>query len=45
MSRRSYHDPLHGEIVLDRSEPAEAMAIDLIDALLEEVSAKGAAMH
>ena len=32
MSRRSYHDPLHGEIVLDRSEPAEAMAIDLIDA-------------
>ena len=32
MSRRAYHDPLHGEIVLDRSEPAEAMAIDLIDA-------------
>ena len=32
MSRRSYHDPLHGEIVLDRSVPAEAMVIDLIDA-------------
>ena len=32
MSRRSYHDPLHGEIVLDSSLPAEAMAIALIDA-------------
>jgi HD superfamily phosphohydrolase len=31
IKRRVYHDPLHGEIVLDRSEPAEAMAMDLID--------------
>ena len=32
MKRRSYHDPLHGEIVLDSSDPAEAMVIALIDA-------------
>jgi HD superfamily phosphohydrolase len=31
MSRRTYHDPLHGAISLDRGEPAEALAIDLID--------------
>jgi HD superfamily phosphohydrolase len=31
MSPRTYHDPLHGAIRLDRSEPAEALAIDLID--------------
>lgn len=28
---RTYHDPLHGAIQLDRANPAEAMAIDLID--------------
>lgn len=28
---RTYHDPLHGAIQLDRSVPAEAMAIDIID--------------
>lgn len=32
MTRRTYHDPLHGEIVLDNAEPAEAMAMALIDA-------------
>jgi HD superfamily phosphohydrolase len=32
MSQRTYHDPLHGAIRLDRSDPAEALAIDLIDA-------------
>ena len=32
MKRRSYHDPLHGEIVLDSNDPAEAMVIALIDA-------------
>jgi HD superfamily phosphohydrolase len=31
MSQRTYHDPLHGAIRLDRSDPAEAMAMDLID--------------
>ncbi|MFM7362577.1 MAG: HD domain-containing protein [Cyanobium sp.] len=31
MSQRTYHDPLHGAIQLDRSDPAEAMAMDLID--------------
>jgi uncharacterized protein len=31
MSHRTYHDPLHGAIRLDRNDPAEAMAIDLID--------------
>ena len=31
MSRRIYHDPLHGAIRLDHDEPAEALAIDLID--------------
>jgi uncharacterized protein len=31
MGPRTYHDPLHGAIRLDRSEPAEALAIDLID--------------
>jgi HD superfamily phosphohydrolase len=28
---RTYHDPLHGAIRLDPAEPAEALAIDLID--------------
>ena len=31
MSQRTYHDPLHGAIRLDRQAPAEALAIDLID--------------
>ncbi len=31
MSERTYHDPLHGAIRLDREDPAEAMAIELID--------------
>lgn len=31
MSQRTYHDPLHGAIRLDRQDPAEALAIDLID--------------
>ena len=31
MAERTYHDPLHGAIRLDRSDPAEALAIDLID--------------
>jgi HD superfamily phosphohydrolase len=31
MSQRTYHDPLHGAIALDRRHPAEALAIDLID--------------
>jgi HD superfamily phosphohydrolase len=31
MKQRTYHDPLHGAIRLDRDEPAEALAIDLID--------------
>ena len=31
MSQRTYHDPLHGAIRLERSYPAEALAIDLID--------------
>jgi HD superfamily phosphohydrolase len=29
--QRTYHDPLHGAITLDRATPAEALAIDLID--------------
>ena len=31
MSQRTYHDPLHGGIRLERSRPAEALAMDLID--------------
>ncbi|MFM7086088.1 MAG: HD domain-containing protein [Cyanobium sp.] len=31
MSLRTYHDPLHGAIQLDRRDPAEALVIDLID--------------
>ena len=31
MSSRTYHDPLHGAIRLDRHHPAEALAIQLID--------------
>jgi hypothetical protein len=31
MSQRTYHDPLHGAIRLERSDAAEALAIDLID--------------
>jgi hypothetical protein len=31
MSQRTYHDPLHGAIRLDASQPAEALVIDLID--------------
>ena len=31
MSQRTYHDPLHGAITLDRQRPAEALVIDLID--------------
>ena len=31
MSPRTYHDPLHGAIRLDRDRAAEALAIDLID--------------
>ena len=31
MSQRTYHDPLHGAISLDRQRPAEALVIDLID--------------
>ena len=31
MSSRTYHDPLHGAIRLDRHQPAEALAIQLID--------------
>ena len=31
MGSRTYHDPLHGAIRLDRSVPAEALVIDLID--------------
>lgn len=31
MSHRVYHDPLHGAIGLDRNEPAEALAMDLIE--------------
>ncbi|MBE9173131.1 HD domain-containing protein [Cyanobium sp. LEGE 06143] len=31
MSGRTYHDPLHGAIRLERSDPAEALAISLID--------------
>ena len=29
--QRTYHDPLHGAIQLDRAIPAEALAIDIID--------------
>ncbi|MFM8524621.1 MAG: HD domain-containing protein [Cyanobacteriota bacterium] len=31
MSSRVYHDPLHGAIGLDRDDPAEALAMDLIE--------------
>jgi len=31
MSLRVYHDPLHGAISLDRSQPAEALLVELID--------------
>ena len=31
MSQRTYHDPLHGGIQLNRHEPAEAMVMDLVD--------------
>ena len=31
MGERTYHDPLHGAIRLDRSDPAESLAIELID--------------
>ena len=31
MSSRTYHDPLHGAIRLDTDDPAEALAIDLVD--------------
>ena len=31
MSLRTYHDPLHGAITLDRALPAEALVVDLID--------------
>ena len=31
MASRTYHDPLHGAIRLDRTNPAEALAVDLID--------------
>jgi len=31
MGERTYHDPLHGAIRLDGGDPAEALAIDLID--------------
>ncbi|MBM5803901.1 MAG: HD domain-containing protein [Cyanobacteria bacterium K_DeepCast_35m_m2_155] len=31
MSSRTYHDPLHGAIRLERRDPAEALAIDLIE--------------
>ncbi|MFZ9946711.1 MAG: HD domain-containing protein [Vulcanococcus sp.] len=31
MGSRTYHDPLHGAIRLDRGQPAEALAIALID--------------
>ena len=31
MSLRTYHDPLHGAISLDRSQPAEALVVELID--------------
>ncbi len=30
-SERTYHDPLHGAIALDRSDPTEALLIHLID--------------
>ena len=31
MSQRTYHDPLHGAIRLERSQPEEALVITLID--------------
>ena len=31
MSQRTYHEPLHWGIRLERSRPAEALAMDLID--------------
>jgi uncharacterized protein len=30
-SNRTYHDPLHGAIALDRRDPAEALLVQLID--------------
>ncbi len=33
MAERTYHDPLHGAITLSQQEPAEALAIQLIDTL------------
>ena len=34
MSQRTYHDPLHRGIGLDRQAPAEGMVMDLVDCLL-----------
>jgi len=31
MKPRTYHDPLHAAITLDRADPAEALVVDLID--------------
>lgn len=31
LKTRTYHDPLHGAITLDRAEPVEALLIELID--------------
>ena len=31
MSQRTYHDPLHRGIGLDRQAPAEGMVMDLVD--------------
>ena len=31
MSQRTYHDPLHRGIGLDRHAPAEGMVMDLVD--------------
>jgi HD superfamily phosphohydrolase len=33
MASRIYHDPLHGAIRLERAEPAEALAVALIDTI------------
>jgi len=33
MTQRTYHDPLHHGITLDRKKPAEAMVIELIDSV------------
>ena len=32
MGCRTYHDPLHGSIHLDDSDPAEAMVLGLVEA-------------